>query len=386
MNAKPNLILLLTLALPAVQVGAGSFESALRLADQWKASGQFQRAEREYDLLLQRRDLTASEHRLVLSRRAVLLIETERLDEAEALARRIYEADLRDHGTFSSETASALSLLGVAITRQQRLEEALNHLEQASRIARSLLGPRHLETARINVNLASGYALHGDLRQAERTLVECEEVMSAALGPHHWEVAVVSHDLGYLYLRQGRLDMAESEFLHALTAWRRLLGENSPNFVRTANLLIHVQFSNRRFAPAQLLLTRTLPLAAGLFGPDHPETARALLNQARLDSALGRPVQSAAAVRRAVWILARRVPEARDELLNSIALYRSLLRTSGDKPGVQRLDRWSRRIRRAGLQLNHSTFSSWPCAVEPGEAVRTDGGQFQQQPPGPLRQ
>ncbi|HXA52358.1 MAG TPA: tetratricopeptide repeat protein [Candidatus Acidoferrum sp.] len=330
----------------------------LQLAEAHRLRGEYAAAEREY---LRLAGETGPETGTALSGLAMLYLETGRLAEAESVARRVLALERARSGPHSAEAGYALGLLGSALSRMQRHDEAQRELREAVRIAGAALGAEHPQTARLRANLAAAMIAGGRTSAAEPLLRSAEFTLRAVLGEGHMEVAILRHNLGTLYLQQKRLALAESELTAALHSWERLLGERSPYYVQTANLLVRTRCIAKESASASRLLARVLPLAEDLFGPDHPETARARLSQATLEFERGQIASAERWARRALESQKDRLPAIRDEFLEELTFYGAVLSRLGEPAGAKRVQRWSRHIRRTPASSELSAYIRQQC-------------------------
>lgn len=333
----------------------------LPLAESYRLRGEYATAEREYLRLAADPGTPAAETGAVLSGLAMLYLDSGRLAEAESVARRVLALETARSGANSAETAYALGLIGSTLSRMQRHDEAQRDLREAVRISGAALGREHPQTARLRANLAAAMIAGGRAAAAEPLLRSAEITLRAALGEGHMEVAILRHNLGTLYLQQRRLALAESELTSALHSWERLFGERSPYYVQTGNLLIRTRCLAKETTSASRLLARVLLLAEDLFGPDHPETARARFSQATLEFERGEVASAEKWARRALESQKDRLPAIRDEFLEELTFYRAVLSRLGEPAGANRVQRWSRHIRRTPASAGLSAYIRQQC-------------------------
>jgi hypothetical protein len=102
-------------------------------------------------------------------------------------------------------------------------------------------------------------------------------------------------------------------------------------------------------------------LAEDLFGPDHPETARARFSQATLEFERGELAAAEQWARRALESQKDRLPTIRDEFLEELTFYRTVLSRLGESAGANRVQRWSRHIRRTPTSSGLSAYIRQQC-------------------------
>lgn len=237
----------LTLLMPAVADKGQTADTRSELAKllsqlEWaRLQGDEERVEAAYQRLESTNRWPDDLREDVLSRHAVVLLDLQRPEEAAVLAQAVMASTMGRTGRSSPETAFAQTLMAKVFIQQGLPKEAGRLLREARTTVRSTLGPKHLDTARIETTYAAVLAASGKLHEAEQILMEIEDRMTQTLTHEGVELALVRFNLGFLYFHEHKLALAEAELQSACRSWQKILGENSPYYVRALNHLVQVQ-------------------------------------------------------------------------------------------------------------------------------------------------
>src|SRR5690606_15012175 len=192
----------------------------------------------EYDkagaALARARDLQRSRHgpgnpELLESMQAMATLAMKRGEngEAEALMREVLAQRLARTEPDPMLVASARDVLGVALARQGKYDEAETLARAALAVAGDTVGnPLALASAR--GNLAVLLVRKGELEEAEALYRQALAQRRELQGPAHPDLANLLNNLGVLLSRQERLPEAEPFLREALEMKRKLFGDRHP--------------------------------------------------------------------------------------------------------------------------------------------------------------
>ncbi|MBT8403535.1 MAG: tetratricopeptide repeat protein [Gemmatimonadetes bacterium] len=144
-----------------------------------------------------------------LTNLAQVLLELDRLDEAEAAARESVRMSRATDGPDSPFLARAILTLGATFRSQERFGEATARFDAALDIAQAALPEGHSFTANIVMNRGQTFALAGDWPAAEADLLAAYEVYTAAYGPDDGRTRSIARGLARVYEDWGRQSDAE---------------------------------------------------------------------------------------------------------------------------------------------------------------------------------
>ena len=144
-----------------------------------------------------------------LTNLAQVLLELDRLDEAEAAARESVRMSRATDGPDSPFLARAILALGATFRSQERFAEATARFDAALGIAQAALPEGHSFTANIVMNRGQTFALAGDWHAAEADLLAAYEVYTAAYGLDDDRTRSIARGLARVYEDWGRPSDAE---------------------------------------------------------------------------------------------------------------------------------------------------------------------------------
>lgn len=294
--AEPELRASLRVALGRIYTNLGMYE---------KSADQLRQAVDE------RRSIHGDEHEEVaaaMDQLGVALTRQNRLDEADSILRGALAQHRRLHGDDHEATGTSLDHLGELLEIRDDFAGAEAAMHEALAIRRSLYGDDALETSASKHNLAQVLWSRGEYTRAADLFNEALAVRERELGPDHPETAQTVQSLGQAVQLLGRFDEAEALYRRALAAKRRALGNAHPSVTLTLSNL--AQLLNRefgRYEEAEILLRESLVLNRQIFGDTHHYVADdlaqlAVVAQSRGDfEAAARLSGESLAVSRAVY-------------------------------------------------------------------------------------
>jgi tetratricopeptide (TPR) repeat protein len=243
-----------------------------------------------------------TEQAVALNQFALLLKDTNRLNEAEPLMRRALAIDEKSYDSEHPNVARDLNNLAVLLLATNRLDEAEPLMRRALAIDEKSYGAEHSTVATHLNNLAQ-------LLQATNRLNEAEPLMRRALaideknyGGEHPNVARNLNNLALLLKATNRLDEAEPLMRRALAIDEKNYGAEHPNVARDLNNLALLLQATNRLNEAEPLMRRALAIDEKSYDPEHPNVATHLSNLAQLLQATNRPNEAEPLMRRALAI------------------------------------------------------------------------------------
>ncbi|MFM7313090.1 MAG: CHAT domain-containing protein [Cyanobium sp.] len=214
------------------------------------------------------------------------------------------------HGPRSPETASAC----LSLAKAERTLAQFDQAEALVRRALTILGGLPGSEARQREQ-ASGHELLGAIAHERGLYPLAEQEHRRALGlrrtvqdPQSLAVANSTANLAQALMRQGRFAQALDLQLQALADYRRrprLESRGQQSTVLTNIALVQDLLGDR---PAALKAMReALPMRLAISGPEHPKTARVLLNLGALEAADGAVAEGLAHYRQGLSVLEQRM-------------------------------------------------------------------------------
>lgn len=190
-------------------------------------------------------------------------------------------------GAEHPDVAAAHSNLGLALTRLDRLDEALVHHARARTSWEASLGPSHPMVAISVHNRALVFEQMKRLGEAAAEYERAIELRIRSQGAEHPSVALSMNNLGHVRMDQGRpLDALE---LHqsALALWHEAYGPEHRRVAEALGGIAEALSKQSRFEEAHGFADRSLSTLATVVGTRHPDYALALTTLAQIQVAQG---------------------------------------------------------------------------------------------------
>ena len=244
-------------------------------------------------------DLVAS----VANNLAMLLQDTNRIEEAEPLLRRALEIHEAAYGNQHPNVAINLNNLAMLLQDTNRTEEAEPLFRRALKIHEAALGNHHPTVAKYLNNL--GMLLRGTNRveEAEPLLRRALEIDEAAYGNQHPNVAIDLNNLAMLLTETNRIEEAEPLLWRALEIDEAAFGGQHPTVAIDLNNMAMLLGDTNRIDEAEPLLRRALEIDESALGDRHPTVAKCLNNLGNLLGDTNRIEEAEPLLRRALEIL-----------------------------------------------------------------------------------
>lgn len=319
-----------------LQVSDSLFREALAVLDSSVGSPDDVRDDAELDL---RGDL--------LSNHGALLVEMDRLEEAEAVLRKALEIRRRLYGDRHPEVAPTLNHLANVRLRAGDYEEAEALYQELLGWSSDLLGEDHPMITAWENNLSA--SLRGMSRYQEATEIQIRvlERRRATYGEEHGAVASALNNLANLYTDLGRLDEANATLEEALAINRAVFGDDHPAVATNLNNLATMAWRRRDFEEALRMEQEVLEMDRRLLGPEHEYVATDLTNVGNYHLFLGQLDQAEGPLREGLELIRRTRGSHNANTANAAAGYADWLIAVGRAEEAEALARESLETRLA---------------------------------------
>lgn len=269
------------------------------------------------------------------ARRSEVLLELDRVPDAEAAAGASLALARRAHGPRHADVAEALSRLALAQSYAGKNDEARALFLQALVMRRGLLGPDHpLVAVDLNELGFVEYAA-GNEPAAERYFQQALAIYEKVGGAHHAEVSSLLNNLGRMQLLRNDLAAAHTTLTRAVDIDRRTRSEESDQLVYSLNSLGMVEMARGAYGRADMLFSEALPLARS---GEAVMEGQVLTNIADLACRRRAVAAGREAAAQARVLLERDYPEEpwRIQVVRSIEALCAAHAGAGDAPGAAR--------------------------------------------------
>ena len=263
---------------------------------------------------------------------AALLLNTNRLGEAEPLMRRALEINESAFGNQHPTVAICLNNLAALLLNTNRLGDAEPLMRRALEINEAAFGNRHPTVAICLRNLAVLLLNTNRLGDAEPLMRRALEINEAAFGNQHPTVAISLNNLATLLQATNRREEAEPLMRRALEINEVVFGGQHPTVATDLNNLATLLRDTYRAEEAEPLMRRALEIDEAAFDEQHPALARDLNNLATLLHATNRLKEAEPLMRRSLDILGsfgRQTGHEHPQLQSAKANYQALQRAIG---------------------------------------------------------
>ena len=263
---------------------------------------------------------------------AALLLNTNRLGEAEPLMRRALEINESAFGNQHPTVAICLNNLAALLLNTNRLGDAEPLMRRALEINEAAFGNRHPTVAICLRNLAVLLLNTNRLGDAEPLMRRALEIDEAAFGNQHPTVASSLNNLATLLQATNRREEAEPLMRRALEINEVVFGGQHPTVATDLNNLATLLRDTYRAGEAEPLMRRALEIDEAAFDEQHPALARDLNNLATLLHATNRLKEAEPLMRRSLDILGsfgRQTGHEHPQLQSAKANYQALQRAIG---------------------------------------------------------
>ncbi len=287
------------LARAAAELDGGRFsgqpevEGAVRktLGNTYWAAANYEAAERQLRAALAAFEGAPGEDAAavaVMADLGLLLAETNRFEEAEAMFRAQHDAALARLGPEHVQTVKGLGSLAGVLADQRKLAEAESVLALALPHSARFTG-KYADVHRSNLNTLGGLRFfRGDLPGAEAALREAAEVSRRVYGPAHPSTIAMLESVAAVLGQGGDVAGEEAALEQVLSLYRQAFGAEHPRVAAATNSLGMALFRQGDAAAAEPLIREALAMNRRVSGSEHRETARSLNDLAQVLRAQGR--------------------------------------------------------------------------------------------------
>ena len=212
-----------------------------------------------------------------------------RLDESEAMHRRVLDSRKRLLGESHPDTLASMTNLA-NVRREQGAHDEAEHLTRdALASMRRVLGERHADTLATMNNLAAVLGAQGRYEESEALL---RELLGLMMQAPDWqknrEALGVMNNLGQVLGVMGRNAEAQEWCARALDLRRRALHEDHPDTLASMRSLAQALAAEGKLAEAEALLKSGLPIMRRTLGDAHALTRGTAASLASVLEAQGR--------------------------------------------------------------------------------------------------
>ena len=218
----------------------------------------------------------------------------DRLDEAERLSRRTYQACRRVLGESDVDTLEAAYQRAIVLWHLGRTTESTELHGQTLESRRELLGDAHPATL-VSLNQWAGQGLwrQGGTVEPEELFRHALDNSRRILGDEHPETLRTMTNLGNILSGQRKFEEGEALLRRAYEGHGRVLGEEHPDTLLSLIKLAVSLKEQDRLDEAEALYRRAVEISRRMLGEEHPVTleamealANALFRHGKLDEAV----------------------------------------------------------------------------------------------------
>ncbi|MBF0454922.1 MAG: tetratricopeptide repeat protein [Magnetococcales bacterium] len=232
----------------------------------------------------------------------------------------------RQFGGEHLNTAMALHALADQLVQNQEWHKALDLFERALTIRIANQGSDHPLVSQTRISLAKLYQRMGDHASAATLLALAHNALQTALGPRHIQTAQAQIELAKLYRREPRRQEQVVVMLsEVLPILEEKLWKQHPGIAELLAIRADANFALGNFEQAEEDWLLALQIRENNFGRDHPTVAEVLRKLGRLQSGLGDLEGSEVRLRRALEIFQKTVGEEEPPFVETLASLSELL-------------------------------------------------------------
>ncbi|MEM9460808.1 MAG: tetratricopeptide repeat protein [Myxococcota bacterium] len=174
--------------------------------------------------------------------------------------------------------ANALENIGLVLQHQDKLSEALAHLQQALVIKEQELGKNHTAVAKTLSNIGTVFQQQDKLSEALNYHRQALSILEQILGENHTSVAMALNNIGIVMRRRGKLSEALTYLERALAIQELAWGKDHTYVAKTLGNIGTLLMDRGESSAALTCYQRALAIFEQAFGENHIAVARTLVN------------------------------------------------------------------------------------------------------------
>jgi eukaryotic-like serine/threonine-protein kinase len=229
-------------------------------------------------------------------------------DRAQPLLEEALRTRTAVFGASSVPVADTLRSLGLLLQSRGQDAESKPDFERSLAIYEKLEGPSSLSVAQLLNDLGNAENHLGDYNDAEAAYERAIAIRTKVEGPDTLDVVPMRSNLALLAVRKGDLAGAERSFRAALATYRKALPPDHPDIALLEGNVGATLVAERKYGEAEPFYEKALAIHEKVLGGEHPQVALDLANIAEVHRVLGDLPAAERENRRALAILAAKVP------------------------------------------------------------------------------
>jgi tetratricopeptide (TPR) repeat protein len=182
-----------------------------------------------------------------------IYVENGRWTEAETVNRKVIERRKSSQTKLEAEYFAAYGNLGIALSGQERFEEAQKLFTDAISDSAKTCGPTHPYTLNLQFHLANVLVYKKEWAQAEQLAKETLNIRRVVTPAQDW-IGRTLLVLGLAQMERGDLDEAERSLNEACSLFREKYPSKKALSANAENLLGTIQFRRKNYSAAEKLL------------------------------------------------------------------------------------------------------------------------------------
>jgi tetratricopeptide (TPR) repeat protein len=252
------------------------------LVEVFEAQGQYCKAERFANIVIQLIRKSSNQHLLGLARSQYnlgMIYEGQgRYIQSEKCLKQAREIQEKELGLDGLETSNTIHYIGKLKYLKSQYGEAEVDLIRALNIRKKLLGINNSDVAVTMDVLASVYIEQGRYNEAREQLHASLEIKKKTNGLEHPYSARNWNSFGVLYCRQNKFSEAEKAYGKSMEIWKKYFQRNHPEEGMTLSNFAGLLCRLERFPEAEYWYRSSFRILEQKLGREHPITAITLFN------------------------------------------------------------------------------------------------------------
>ena len=197
------------------------------------------------------------------------------------LSQKVVESEYVNTASIQISLASIYNAKGDICRSQKKLSEALDWLNKSLEIRKKVQGENHPEVAKIYNNIALVYAAQGQHAKALEWYQKDLAISEKTLGADHPDTAMTYSNIGISHFHLGNRDNALRWFKKALVIQEKHELDKNPNAAMTYNNIGELYRVQGNYALALPEYLNAYRILQNTFGEEHATTKAVMLNLSR---------------------------------------------------------------------------------------------------------